>query len=325
MVIVNFNVVMTVQVDGDIAQGFASLLQGRAAALFVILAGIGLGIGAMRSEWGDMRRGTLKRALFLLIVGILNTIIFEADIIHYYAFYFLFGVWFLRASNKVIWLGIAGCIIGFFCLIFTLNFDQGWNWSDYSYVDFWTPTGFLRNLFFNGWHPIFPWLAFLLFGIWLSRLDLRAKKLHIKLICFGGVSFIAITLLSHYLVAISGDTELTALLGTAPIPATPFYLIAGASFAMVIIGACFLCESILRKLKILPLFTCAGRQTLTLYIAHIYIGMGVLEGLGLMGGQSGILALLASGAFCVIASVYAFVWTKYFKRGPLEMLMRKLT
>ena len=68
----------------------------------------------------------------------------------------------------------------------------------------------------------------------------------------------------------------------------------------------------------------AGRQTLTLYIAHILIGMGILEAAGLLGGQSPERAVLAAAVFCLAAMVYAYVWSRAFKRGPIEFLMRKL-
>ena len=49
-----------------------------------------------------------------------------------------------------------------------LDFDRGWNWATLSYRDFWTIEGFLRHSLFNGWHPVFPWAAFLLWGMWLG-------------------------------------------------------------------------------------------------------------------------------------------------------------
>lgn len=95
MVIVNFNVVMvTVGDDTGPFSAVAELLQGRAAATFVVLAGVGLGLNAMRHDWNQTLATTLKRAAFLLIVGFLNLLVFDADIIHYYTFYFLFGVFF---------------------------------------------------------------------------------------------------------------------------------------------------------------------------------------------------------------------------------------
>jgi uncharacterized membrane protein YeiB len=68
----------------------------------------------------------------------------------------------------------------------------------------------------------------------------------------------------------------------------------------------------------------AGRQTLTLYIAHILVGMGTLEALGMLGGQTVTQAVGASLLFCFVATVYALIWARWFKRGPIEAVMRKL-
>ena len=94
MVLVNFDVVMSislgVQSNGEFANHLIGQLQGRASATFVVLAGIGLGLSGFKRESQTVKI-TIKRAIFLLILGLLNMSIFEGDILHYYAFYFLFG------------------------------------------------------------------------------------------------------------------------------------------------------------------------------------------------------------------------------------------
>ena len=52
--------------------------------------------------------------------------------------------------------------------------------------------GSLETYFFNGFHPVFPWLGFLLLGIVLSRTSLKDRHVQIKLITWGlaaGTSF----------------------------------------------------------------------------------------------------------------------------------------
>lgn len=327
MVIVNFSMVMVGDVTDRSPFAPASLLQGRAAATFVVLAGISLGLAARRNSWDECRNVTLKRALFLLVVGLLNSLIFDADIIHYYAVYFLLALLFLRAPNWVLLVAITGLVVGFLGMALLLDYDAGWNWEDYSYAGFWTPGGFLRNLIFNGWHPIIPWFAFVLFGIWLSRQDLRARTTQIQLLTAGWVVFGLVVALASYFTAIVApiDAEAAILFTTAPVPPMPLYMLAGASFACGIIGLCLLLEDRLRNLGILPILTRPGRQTLTLYIAHILLGMTTLGALGLLGGQSQQITLLAAAIFCVLATLFAVLWAGRFRRGPLEGLMRRLT
>ena len=329
MVVVNFNIVM---LDPSLPQNgfdFATLLQGKAAALFVVLAGVGLGLGlgAERHDWMTTRTMMVKRAAFLLLIGLANTLVFQADILHYYAFYFLFSLWFLRAKNWVLWVATFGLIIDYVLMVILLDFDKSWDWANYNYEGFWTPVGFIRNLFFNGWHPVIPWFAFLLFGIWLARLNLREKIVQWALIGLGAVIFICVNVASKYIMTAVAtiDPELPLLFSTSPVPPLPFYMVAGASFACVVIGLCLCLEPYLRRLGILVIFAKTGRQTLTLYIAHIFIGMGLLQALGKMENQSPNAALVAAIMFCALAIMYSSIWSKHFKRGPLEMIMRKFS
>lgn len=325
MVLVNFKIVMGADDDGSMPGQLVGALEGRAAASFVVLAGIGLGLATTRSGAWNTIPVTLKRAVFLLVVGLLNTLIFDADILHYYAFYFLFGALCLSVSSR--WL--VGLILllnlGFVGMMMVFDYDAGWNWDTLSYVDFWTPSGFVRNLIFNGWHPVVPWMSFLLFGLLLSRLELASKTVQIQLIAFGLGGVVLAELSSFVLIASLGpiDPELPQLLSTAPVPPTPLYILAGMGTASFAIGGCLMIPALFRRHDLLRFVVPAGRQTLTLYIAHIFIGMGALELFGLAGGQSIGTVVLAGLVFSLAALVYAFIWSRMFDRGPIEALMRQ--
>ncbi|MEL6751291.1 MAG: DUF418 domain-containing protein, partial [Pseudomonadota bacterium] len=68
----------------------------------------------------------------------------------------------------------------------------------------------------------------------------------------------------------------------------------------------------------------AGRMTLTLYIAHILIGMGTLEELDMLGGQSMATVFAVTAIFCLAATLFAYLWSRRFKRGPVETAMRTM-
>ena len=325
MVVVNFAIVMGAEDTGGLGL-LIGALQGRAAATFVVVAGIGLGLAAHRSGGTRLAGVTVKRAGFLLVLGLLNSLIFDADILHYYAFYFLFGVLFLGRSAATLATWIVMLTAAFVVLIFALDYDAGWNWADYSYEGFWTPVGFVRNLFFNGWHPVVPWLGFLLFGILLGGLDLSAPRVQRRL-AVGGLAMLAAAelaarLLGDPLGAI--DPELALLVTTSPIPPMPLYVAAGLGAASATVGLCLLLPQRLHRVAAIRFIVPAGRQTLTLYLAHIVIGMGTLEALGLLGGRAAWEALAASLAFCLLAATYAKVWSRYRTRGPIEALMRRV-
>ena len=325
MVIVNFKVVMSDGSGNALLNQLTGALEGRAAATFVILAGIGLGLASNKSA-DQTVVVTIKRAVFLLVLGLMNTLVFEADIIHYYAFYFFFGVLLLSCSIRVLITCIVTLNILFVALIFSIDYETSWNWKELSYADFWTPIGFARNLFYNGWHPIIPWLGFLLFGIILSRLPLHKRSTQRNLIIGGLLTVAAAEGLSALMSPILGSihNELGVLAETHPIPPMPLYSLAGIGVASTVVGFCLLIAEWTQKHGLLQLIVPAGRQSLTLYIAHILIGMGVMEATGLLGGQSITTAVAAALVFSLIATVYAFLWARRFKRGPIETLMRTL-
>ena len=98
----------------------------------------------------------------------------------------------------------------------------------------------------------------------------------------------------------------------------------GMGAASALTGLCLLLNPTARGSGLLGWVAPAGRQTLTLYIAHIVIGMGLLEALRLTENQSTATALFASLVFCAAAATFAWLWSRRFRRGPVEALMRRL-
>jgi uncharacterized membrane protein YeiB len=316
MVLVNFRIVANPAPTDDVGELITSALEGRAAALFVVLAGVGIALA--RAPLALM----LKRAFFLFVIGMVNMLIFDADILHYYGLYLFFGAAFIGACTRGVWLGILGVLLLSLIALIALDYELGWNWQTYEYADFWTFAGFLRHSFFNGWHPVLPWLAFLLFGIWLGRLPLAEKRVQWAMVGFGTV----VSTLSALPQKLMPTEDLVALFGTSPIPPGPFYMTAGAGSAVAVIGATLLLTPLLSRLHLLAWLTAPGRQTLTLYVAHIMIGMGVMEEMGWFNGAVGSGAVFwGSLGFCALAALYARAWARVAKRGPLELLMRRLT
>ena len=100
--------------------------------------------------------------------------------------------------------------------------------------------------------------------------------------------------------------------------------LAGLGAACVVVGTCLLISDRLKAMGILQLLVPAGRQTLTLYIAHVLVGMGTLDALGMLGGRTVAQAVGAALLFSLVATLYALIWARWFKRGPVEALMRRL-
>ena len=328
MVLVNFDIVMShgVQSNEGFFNEFIGQLQGRASATFVVLAGIGLGLSSFKKESQTVNT-IVKRSIFLLILGLLNMTIFEGDILHYYAFYFLFGVFLLPFGNRALILVISILNLVFFSMMLFIDYESGWNFEELTYSGFWTIDGFTRNLFFNGFHPVFPWLGFFLLGMLMSRVLLKKRQVQIKMISWGLIAIIFSEIMSFIIsgYVIPADSELQFLFMTDSMPPMPLYFLAASGSALLIIGLCLLVSEKFKESKIYSLIAPAGTQTLTLYVLHIIVGLGFIDAIGFTGTQTSSQAFVAAIIFCILGTIFAFTWSKWFRKGMFESLMRKLT
>ena len=75
----------------------------------------------------------------------------------------------------------------------------------------------------------------------------------------------------------------------------------------------------------LRLLNTTGQMSLSIYLAHIVVGLGILEELGMLYAQTLAFALAYSLLFIVLSVVFANLWRLKWQRGPLEWLMRRLS
>ncbi len=339
MVIVNFKVVMVAETDAFLYQ-MVELLSGKAAALFVVLAGVGMTLmyqSAKRKKdfekIREVKLSLLKRAAFLFVVGLSYYFIWPADILHYYGLYLSIGILFLPLSRK--WLLITSLliIIGYTVLLSFFNYETGWDWHILEYTDFFTLHGFFRNLFLNGFHPVLPWLAFLLTGIWVGRINFNDAKQRkrvtivslIVFIVFKGNSMFLVEKLSSLTPSEALDIEY--LFGTTPMPPLFFYMITATSLAVLIISvSVYITNKFPHSLFVKQMIS-TGQLALSNYFFHVVIGMLFLE---LLYGKleyafSIEFTVVYAILFSVLIVVFSHLWRKKFKQGPLEYLMRKIT
>lgn len=308
-------------------------LDGRASATFVILAGVGVALLARRArEAGDdaalaaVRRTLFRRAVFLFVVGLLYWSIWPADILHYYGVFLAVGALLLNASDRRL-LRLAAALVVLFALLLVSGFDYsaGWDWQALSYSGFWMPLGFVRNLLYNGFHPVIPWLAFLLLGMWLGRRDLRQPDVWKRLLVVGFTTAVAAEGVSRLLVRVAtpglGSEDATAVFGTAPMPPMPLYMLAASGTSVVVILFCVRAAERCAGARWLAPLVATGQLALTLYVAHVVIGLAPLEALG-HERRSVAFTVVWGAGFCVGAVVFSYLWRRRFARGPLEMIMR---
>lgn len=339
MVLVNFKIAMGAEEAGpDWLVGLLGLVDGKAAATFVVLAGAGMSLMSRRArESGDpvalsgVRRSLLRRALFLFVVGMAYTPLWNADILHFYGVYMALAVWMITWSGRGLLAVGLGANVVFFALLSTLDYEAGWNWTTLEYEGLFTPRGLVRHVFFNGFHPVFPWLSYLLLGLWLGRQDLLDPRVRNRLGGLGLGVAVGVSLLSAWLVdavgtGIDGTAETTvALFGTAPMPPNVFAIAAGCGSAVFLVCAAVAIQLRIAGTALARALVRTGQLALTLYVAHVVLGMGALILLGRLEDQSLAFSLAASVGFMGIAVVFADRWRARFDRGPLEWVMRRVT
>ncbi len=341
MVVVHFILVLARNQDLDTAGSYflLELLDGRAAALFVVLAGIGVTLrgnsaiaSSDRNKLRKVQVTLVRRGVFLLAAGFLNLAIWPGDILRVYGVSLLLAPWLLTASKRQL-LCIAATFVGVFIVLMGLfDYERHWDWNTMSYHDLWTADGLLRNLFYNGFRSVFPWTGILIFGMWLGRTDARAPEARRKMLVWGVGVWVTAEALSKLLLAsalqpASGmDAETAhALLGTGSMPPLPLFLLSSCGASVAIIALSLMLAETAPTSRFVKALVDTGRLAFTWYVAHIVLGLGTIEALGLTGTETPERAALAAVAFFATAVAVSWFWLRRFRHGPLEWLMRAAT
>lgn len=338
MILVNFHVVLA---DGPQSGWLATLynaLQGKGAALFVVLAGTGMSMmlksaiaSASSTEVRRKQQVLLKRALFLFVFGLMFSVVWRADILHYYGLFISIGALMATLRSRWLWIMAITLVFTYPFLLEVVDYDAGWDWQSIRYSGFWTAKGFLRNLFVNGFHPVVPWLSFIFAGLWLGRTDLSNRTIQLRLLLIAGTVFILTSLISWILLtdALVNDTwpveEAIALFGTQPMPPLPLYMVSAIGFSYFLIALCVLVAQVYAESRwIIPLIA-TGQAALSIYVIHVLVGINILVFLAGERSLDPVLIFLYSLLFCCFSIWASWSWLKHYARGPMSMFMRFIT
>ncbi len=339
MVFVNFKIVMGATAGNEIGQLVSRTLEGRAAALFVVLAGVGITLMTRSATTPDrvaaVRGRLIRRAAALFVIGLAYAPIWPADILHFYGLYILAASFLFTSSDRALLGFSVGALVTGAAMVLLLDFEAGWrDFESLDYLDFWTWRGMIRHMFFNGFHPFFPWVGFLLFGMWLGR-----QRLDQGIVCwkFAGLSAVVALLTeieSAFLIRfvmsldVLATDDIIAVFGTTPLPAMPHYMVAGAATSTFVICICVLIGRRWPQGRGLKPLVHTGQMALTLYFLHVIVGMGTLASLGLIGepGHTGgrplESAVIATLSFCALSVFCCHLWRLRLAHGPLEWIIR---
>ncbi len=277
------------------------LAGGRASALFAVLLGVSLALvsGGSRPHTGGWlardAAGLAVRAVLVaaigLLLGRLDTGI--AVILTYYGVVMLLALPFLALRARAL-LGLAVAWAVLSPLVSQVlrpelpprQFDSP------APEQLEEPGRLLGELLLTGYYPAFCWLAYVLLGMGLGRLDLRPVGTALRLAVVGLLVAVGATIASWVLSAAVGFTgdDLAAVEGgmfgqtplgewrwlavVAPHSTTPFDLLQTGGSAMLVIGACLLLVAGVAvagdgAVRVVAVVFGAGTATLSLYALHV--------------------------------------------------------
>lgn len=336
MFVVNFNIVFGSHTNTSLPGRFLNLFNGNSSTTFVILAGMGVALMSNRKRYSGeekkaLRRTLLRRSWFLFFTGLALYTWWPADILHFYGGYMHAAALLLFVPKRFyLWAG-AAVVIVFHLLFVIVSYESGWDFTTLTYTDFWTVPGFLRNTFYNGWNPIFPWLGFFLLGMYLARLNWSEAKTRKRIFITGFVLFLTVEGLQWTATLNWFTQDLTFYLTADYLPPFLPFMLGTSAFTAMLLPVCVVIGSRFQNSAVVRLLSQTGQMTLTHYIVHLTLGMvllGAALGRGFEAGlnkgeaASPLFVLLFAAGFFGGSVAFSYVWRKRFAHGPFEALMR---
>lgn len=309
-----------------------AVVHGRSSILFATLLGISIALlnGGAHPHRGARLRATrqqlLLRAACLFTIG---WFLMEFDsivvIIHMYALLVAGSVFFLNWSARRL------------CATAVIPALTG------GLLHLWLPHGYDSTTegevslgwdAFNGFYPLPFWLAFLLLGMAVGRLDLASLTVRWRLTTVGAAMAVAGYvggLVSTRLYEDGSGHELLHLLlkaapegayggygweliGASPHGGTVFEAVGSSGVALVVVGLCLLAPHVIQR-GLYPV-RAAGTMALTLYAMHalaLYFIPWQVRGLHVYAW------------FAAAGLVFAVAWRAWRTQGPLEHLLARVS
>jgi uncharacterized membrane protein len=342
--------------DGGASGAVHAVAGGRSAALFAVLAGVGLALGSggarpTPERLARARRAIPIRAAMIAIIGLTLGLVGTpvAIILVYYAVLFLFALPVLGWSARRLALAAAGWAV-LSPVLSQLLRGAGLNdgpGPNPSWIDLADPGNTALHLLLNGYYPVLTWITYLLAGLAVGRLALdrpatgwwlagtgaalAAGAWLAAAVCVqlaGGERALGATLDPSAFIAGRGDGLLEdSFFGTTPTTSWWFLGVmaphSGAIPDLVhTTGTALLVIGLAllivpRTGNLLRPLAAAGSMTLTLYSAHV-LALGLLQA-GDPDRSLPVWPILIVNV--VVALFVATWWGSPDRRGPLEELV----
>lgn len=338
------------------------LVSGRSAVLFAVLAGVSVALlSGGRAGPRDGRKGRISsriavRAVVLFLLGLALTSMHVPAmvILASYGVLFLLSIPLLNLSARTLAVlagitAVVGPLLSYgLRSMLPAQKVLGYTPSFSAFASLDEAGNAVLGLLLTGAYPVLTWMPFLLVGMALGRMDLRAVR--IRLIAIGaglavigyGASWLAMNVFGGFdrLVAQFGGqfppellrvvlnagygtvptTDPVYLLQAGPHSGTPFEIIGSGGVAIAVLGLCLLAE---RLPRVLAPVASIGALSLTAYVGHLLALRAF--------GTERLQAVFAENLYLpwlvlvLAAAVVCTAWRMLLGRGPLEWLLHRLS
>lgn len=341
------------------------LADGHSSVLFAVLAGFSLMLlaGPREPKVGlagrQAKARIVIRAVVLLALGTVLTIFYgDVIILAFYGVYFLLALPLVRLRART--LAIVATALALvtpqlsFALQGVLSGPFVQNLNTYDPLERLSGVGVV-DLLFTGFYPTITWIPFVVAGMALARLDLSATAVQWRVAALGAALTVAAYGMSLLLAgkdalrstaedgsssggsgswsgssgsasldggALESGLPASSLLTAGPHSGTTFDIIGSVGVAiLVIVGATAAMERLSRLRRLASPIIAVGTMSLTAYVGH-FVGQSMLSVPAGTSSQESWVPLLM---FVLGVTVFAAIWSRFFRRGPLEYLLNAAT
>ncbi|SOD81800.1 Uncharacterized membrane protein YeiB [Streptomyces sp. 1222.2] len=338
------------------------LARGRSSALFALLAGFTLVLITGRPQPRTGRAGRqavtrmVIRSVALIALGFALTAL-DTDVDVILAFYGLtflviLPLYRLRARTLALLAAAGALVLPQVLYVVRQSIEQGSRADAIIAADplarISDTDGFVE-LLFTGAYPVLTWASYMLAGMAVARLDLTRRTVRTRLAVTAcvlallghGGSWLALRLVPHARATVAAATDggpaasawwsdtvgdlvdgtpAVWLLVGAPHSQTTFSLLGNTGVALIVVVACVTATDRLPRLtRLAGPVRAVGMTALTAYVLHIL----AIREFGMKDETGPALADLL--LYASVAMLLATVWTRWFRRGPLEHLLHLAT
>lgn len=303
------------------ATGLAAMLEGKAAALLCVLAGIAWEIQARRGA--HSRWYVPRRAFALLVAGVgFHILAWPTEMLVPLALMMVLAAVLRRMGERAMVVAIAGLLVLAPVVPALLGnyVEADWAEDGSHLADSEIGWVTLRALLVDGNYPLLPWLAFPLVGMLMAS---RWSGSRSNKRWFGtALAVFVVSQIAVLWVNWSADTvgDLAAYLGSTWVPTSaPFVVVAGSSAVAIVGGLAWWLKS-RRPAWVGSALAVLGRASLTHYILHICLVFVPLRATLGHEDWSVRVGVAAFAAYIVLAVPLTKLWFRKFQRGPAESL-----